>query len=337
MKRLCVALAATMLLFAPEAGAQAGRVDTGKAVTSNAISAQMASYGQWLQRLTAAQMVGLSELQSLRDKWQNVAQATRPIVIISFRAEIAKARAAMLRSDELIRALDRPKFPLLDLAPDLLPDALIGHMLKTSANALELVDSFGPMLDAMLARDGKAADRAALKLLDAAKLLVDSQALLGTAMMATIDKDTAQYDAMQFDMLLYRSAARLIDAAGVTMRGGTQPEFHGDMERIAAEIDGIIARGTEKVEAAIADAKAELDEEEGDSAMALLLRKSIEMDELERRSFTTARAFAAALRALPKGAVSFAHIQQALNAVRIAREAMDAISTAQNDVLAREG
>jgi len=337
MKRPGLAFAAALLLSAPPAWAQAGRVDDGKAITSDAIGAQASAYGQWLQRLTAAQMVGLSELQGLRDKWQEVTRSLTPGGILFFRVEIAKARAAMLRSDALLKALDRPKFPLLDLSPELLPDALIASMLSTSAQALQLVDSFGPMLDGMIARDGKAVERAAVQMLAAAKILVDSQALLGTAMLATVDKETPQYEAMQFDQLLYRSAGRILDAAGVVMHSGTDPKFRADIMNIATQIDGIVARGNAKADASIADQRKSLEDTgKSDAAVALLLRKSVEMDEIERRTFVVARDFAAALRALPDAPLTFAHIQTLLNALRVARLAADAITIKQNEILARE-
>ncbi|RYD98575.1 MAG: hypothetical protein EOP61_15405, partial [Sphingomonadales bacterium] len=133
MKRTRVAFAAALLLAAPECWAQAGRVDSSKAVTTDAIGAQASGYGQWLQRLTEAQMVGLTELQTLGEKWRSISQTLTPAAIQGFRTEIAKARAAILRSDALLNALDRPAFPLLELAPDLQPDAMIRQMLETSA------------------------------------------------------------------------------------------------------------------------------------------------------------------------------------------------------------
>ncbi|RYD97135.1 MAG: hypothetical protein EOP61_17055 [Sphingomonadales bacterium] len=187
----------------------------------------------------------------------------------------------------------------------------------------------------MAARDEKAIEGAAVKLLGAARLLVQSQALIGSAMLTTIDRDAAQYEATQFDVLLYRTASVLLDAAGTVMRGGAQPQFGADMERIVSEIDALVTSGSAKAEASIADEKATL-KETRDPAVALLIRKALEIDELERRSFAVAREFASALRALPKGPVGFGHIEQSLNALRIARAAMDEITLAQNAVLARD-
>lgn len=309
-------------------------------VTTDIVRDQLAEFGLWLQKLTAAQMIGMQEVEAMQGEWARANRAPDArAAAAQFRPVIVRTKLKIDQSDAALRALDTPTFPALELSAEFQPAALVAQMIEHNGHVRTLAESFNPLLDAMIANDMAAVQRAGTSMMRAAKLLLDSQAVLAGATAAANEPGSSTYHALVFQQLFFQSNSRIADAVGVVMTGGRDTRLAADIRGFADRIDAIARDGIASIEAEKRAYAEEIVAATDDPHELAILRGSLEIAEIERRTFALARRYGADLRSraagLPAAGASLTHLVSWAQMLRPAREEIDAIAIAQNEVLTR--
>lgn len=334
---------ALVLLAAP---AHAGKPLKNQAVVEAPVdlagyAEAMTAYGEWLQRLHGA-MAAMRELPSLQAKWQAAQQTGTPeTAAAQFRTTLSATRRSLQDSVVQLRALDTPRFPLLELTTDVEPATLKVQMLQLTADTIGLVDTFEPMLQAMLDRDLAAGQRAAEGMFGAARLMMDGQAKLQAAAMVTTDKGSATYQNLRLQKLVFESGSRLVEAATPALAGKTDSRLPADLDRFADQLDEITERGMEKSRAEVASVKETLAglSSDPDEQAERILRKALPVIEMEEQAFAAGKTYSAGLRKavadLRQGPPDPRETIAVLQLLRTMRLELDRIALAQTELLAK--
>lgn len=330
-----------VLCFVCAVPAAAQDVADKHAVAAGDVHSDLVRYGQWLVELNAATHDAMAEVQGLQAAWDEALRAgTIAEGAKQFRPRIARARAAILRAQAATRVISLPEFHALPLTPDLEPAALTQQMMALYDKLLQVVDSFDPMLQAMIANDGKAISAAGHRMMDTLNLLLDTQAVMAHAQVAAADPDRAEHESAMFTELFFRVASRMIRHAVEMMDSRPDASFAGDLDGLAARLDEVAARGIGRLQLEISTQEAAAAKAgPGMEAQAAILRKSVAVARLELENFAAARQLAAGLRSVAakarRGTMSQAEFVGAMGLLRTTRHEMDRIVLAQNDILAQ--
>lgn len=300
------------------------------------LQAEMTGYGAWLQRLDVANAEATAELQNIQAEWRSAARAPAAEATARFRPVVARAKAKVEEARQRVRALDKPNFPTLELAADATPTALVAQVLGLYDRIDALLDSFGPMLAAMARHDVEATLTAAEQMLGAAQLLLDTQAILTNASLATTEREMGAYQVILIQARIYQSASRAMGAAKLVMRGKQDPGLAKDLERLAGEIDAASVEGRRLMTATLTEwdtlAKA------GDNDATQLLRRTSAVLRVDLQLFDATPAYSAALRAAAAkaraGQLGASDITGVSNAFGRIRALINDISAQENAAMA---
>ncbi|MBO9713811.1 hypothetical protein [Sphingomonas sp.] len=261
---------------------------------------QMTAYGQWLVRLNEACAIANDALTGLQAQWRAASAAgAGPKAVAQFRPVLAEAKAKVAAARARLLTLDQPSFDRLDLTPDLLPAELVRQVVKVLDASDSLLDTMATMLAAVEKGDQKAQEQAAYKLFEAAEILLETQAIMADAGLATAEKGTVDYYPVLLQARFFRSGLRAAHAVTLLIHGKPDPDLAVDLRAHADAITEIgvqgrdvIDRETGRWEAAIAG--------EGsrkiDANAVAILRKAILVLRLERGLFDAADRYAGVLR-----------------------------------------
>lgn len=343
MKRFLLAAALLPCTFALPAHAQTtpkqhgtGGMKTDDEAELKAIQADMTAYGAWLVRLDAANQEATTELQNIQVEWQAAARGPSAEAAARFRPVVARAKAKVAEARRKVMALDTPRFPALGLDADAEPAVLVQQVLKLYVRIDALLDSFGPMLTAIARNDGKAVLTAAEQMLDAAQLLLDTQAILINAGLATADKEMGAYQVILLQVRLFQSASRVMGAGKLVMYGKQDPGLAKELDRYADEIDRATVEGRSVMTAKLAK-WAELTRT-GDSEATRMLRKTSAVLRVDLQLFDAMPNYSAVLRATAAkaraGRLAVSDIRAAANAFAQVRNLINEVSAQENAAMA---
>lgn len=300
------------------------------------LQTEMAGYGAWLQRLDAANAEATAELQNIQGEWRAAARMPAAEAIAQFRPVVAQAKAKIAEARLRVRALDTPAFPALELDADATPPALIAQVLRLYDRIDMLLDSFGPMLIAMAKNDVKAAMSAVEQMIDAAQLLLDTQAVLTNASLATTDREMGAYQVILIQVRIYQAASRAMGAAKLMMRGRQDPALAADLIHFADEIDAASVEGRRVMTAKLAQWDAVT--KTGDSDAVKVLRRTSAVLRVDLQLFDATPAFSAVLRATAAKASGSNLVPSDITAISNAftqiRNLINTISTQENAAMA---
>jgi hypothetical protein len=301
-----------------------------------AVQAEMTAYGAWLVRLDAANQEATVELQNIQAEWRAAAQAPAAQATARFRPVVARAKAKVAEARLRVRALDTPAFPALELEADSSTPALVAQVLKLYDRIDMLLDSFGPMLTAMARNDTKATLTAAAQMLDAAQLLLDTQAILINAGLATADREMGAYQVGLLQVRVFQSASRAMGAAKLAMVGKQDPGLGKDLERFANEIDAASTEGKAVMTAKLAEW--DLLTKTGDSDAVRVLRRTSAVLRVDLKLFDATPGYTAVLRSAAVHAraarLAIGDISAISRAFGQVRNLINEISTQENAAMA---
>jgi hypothetical protein len=301
-----------------------------------AVQAEMTAYGAWLVQLDVANQEATTELQNIQAEWRAAARAPASQASARFLPVVARAKAKVAEARRRVQALETPSFPALGLEPEAVPPALIKQVLHLYDRIDMLLDSFNPMLKAMARGDMQATLTAAEQMLDAAQLLLDTQALLINAGLATADREMGAYQVALLQVRIFQSASRAMGAAKLVMRGKQDPGLAKDLERFADEIDAAAREGkavmTDKI------AKWEALTRTGDSDAIRVLRRSTAVLRVDLQLYDATPRYSAVLRATAAkaraGRLVIGDIGAVSGAFGQIRDLINTISTQENAAMA---
>ncbi len=306
--------------------------------STEAIVDQTAEFAAWVLRLAEAAAPAMEAAQSIQGEWAQAMQLGGPDAAArAFRPVIARSSLATAEARQRILALDTPDFALVGLPADLQTPVLRDQMVQTVDQIDTMIQSFGPLLDAMVSNDERAGMLAATQMFSAARTLYDSQRLFARAGLATTESGSPEYHATEFDIAFYEAGGRLIDAASRIVVGQRDPTLSRDLLRFADDIDRIAGDGVRAAVASKRDSEAGALAEAGTSGR-LLLDRIQRMDASQQRAFGLWRGFAASLRAGGERAsnrpVTFADLRVMTDTLGPLRIQLDEIALDQARILA---
>lgn len=333
------------LVSVPLGGAVAA--DRGDAKVAAAGEAETAhrefvAYGEWVLQLDRAVSPAMKEVRAIGPQWQaamnggNFAAAEARIL-----PTLTSAKRAIAEARQKLAALPTPDFPTLKLPPEARTSAVHAEMVRTLGQLDAVLDTFAPVLRALARKDIKAAEAALVQTIGSAKTMFRAQETMAGVWMETLEAGDPGREAMQFEQLYFRSAARLMTATEHLSLRRRDAAFSADVLRIADEIDGVIASGNASIETGQAKAMAVIlelgSDAEGRSAKAMLTKSHTAMG-MYCDTFAIAGRYSAALRATAKRAgstpLTMEHLQAVMVTFRATREELDTVGTRQAEVMA---
>lgn len=270
-------------------------------VTTAAIDAEMQAYGEWMARLLAMQAPVQEQLMALGPAWQS-AQAggtTLRQLVERVRPTIARTLAVIDAAITEIEALERPEFVSLDLPEDVRPAAIAREILAVNRQIRTAIDGFTPLLDAIQNEDRAAVEASGTRLLAGFGLVFESQVVLARASQAATPRDDPSWALGNFELLFFRTGARLFAAWKPFEPPRVDEALPADMIALADELEANAERGAQRLDAELESYVAELADaqERGDASSAMVLRRSIAAFTVTRGYFPLSRELAAILRA----------------------------------------
>ncbi|MGF7148617.1 hypothetical protein FHS96_002245 [Sphingomonas zeicaulis] len=257
----------------------------------------VAAYGAWLLRLNKAIDPAISGLRGMQGKWQEMSRTSSPAVAGKLlRPALAGVKARIATSIADLKALDRPDVSALELDADIQPDALVAQTLTLLTQFDSLVDTMDGVAAAMIAGNAKAAEAGTKEIFVAARLIYDTQTTLTNAFLATAAPDRAEYDTLLIERTFFAIGSRVILAAERIAKAQTDGSLPADLERFAAELDRIAARGRGRVVTELADLEEQQARDHVSDDAGKILAKAIAVTASQREAFAIAERFAADIR-----------------------------------------
>ena len=337
--RLLIMLAAGLFCAAP-AAAQTNELTP----TVEALSADMAAYGEWLTRANEVQAPLMAALQQIDGRWSAAMAAGSPqAAAAAFRPFIAETVGIIARVNTQLEALPAPEFPRLDVADDLRPGAIVRDMRRLNDQIRAFVESYDPLLIAMERDDPAAVRQAGGQMVGALRLIFDSQILMTRGALAATPRDESTWEMQNVQLLYYSAGARILESWPEDHIAGTDRALAGDLRDLASRLDANAEVGSSKIEAELAETRQLLAdaESDGDSASAAIFRTTIGVFEIDRQIFPVARELANILRThasrLEDGRMTIARIGAVFGDLQRIRRRIDEISIEEAAALSRSG
>lgn len=333
---LCLSVTQPTVALAQPAPAKS---ETTRDPTAQEIVYQTTAFANWTLALVDAASPAIEASRSIQAAWAQASQSRDPAqMAATFRPVLARTEQATELARRQILALDTPDFPALGLPADVQTAELRNQMVQTVDQIGAMIRAFTPLLDALGTDDEAAARSAAVQLFTAARTLYASQRLFARAGIATMQSDSPEYYAAEFDVTFYDAGGRLIDSASRIVAGNSDPELGADLLRYADRIDALVAGGA----AAAAAAKREHDAAAApaDAAGRVLADRLQRMDESQQQALRVWRSFGSTLREGATRAnarpVTFADIRTMTGVLGPIRTQLDEIALEQARILAGE-
>ena len=262
----------------------------------SALEAELSAFGRWLVRVGEIQTPLNAALAGLHGQSLGATQSAEGAA--RFRQAIADILTLADRIDAQLVALETPAFTLLDLPADLQPVAIVQNMRQLNAQTREVARSFTPLLEAVARNDMADMVEASRRLMGSLQLLIRSQLLMMRASLAATPSGTSAWDAINVQVLFFRSAGRILDAWPSNGMVGTDRSLAADLRALAAELDEAAQAGTTKLAVELENHSAELDaaEREGDEARISIFRRTQAVLQVDGEMFPLANDLAGVLR-----------------------------------------
>lgn len=337
--RISFLLAGLLAFAVPAAPAVAAQKD--EAPNIDAVQADLAAYGAWLNQAMVTDRPVQEALTSFGDRWQaTFARGVNPAAVAEMRREIAALVAVVDRSYAELEALPIPTISTLPLDADLLPSALMRDLKAVNRQVRALVESFGPILDGIARNDERATYRALSGTIGGARLLYQTHATMTRASMAVIPRDESIWNMSDVGLLFFRAGGRVLAAWPADSVAGTDRSLAADLRAIAAELEATSAQGEQRLAAEIEADRVELAEAERqrDRPLAAILHTGIRVGEIDSEIFVQGRRLAAILRTgadrFRDGRVTLESLGEFFGLMVPVKERLDAIALEESAALA---
>lgn len=338
MAALCLGLLTLPAAQARDRG-EAKAVPVGEA---EARHREFVAYGEWVVEVDSIFKPVFAALSELTPQWEAATRgpnvADTPTL---FAPVLNKSKNTIADARLKLDAMPVPTFARLNLDPLSSPAGIKAQMVRTLDHVDSLLDSFGPVLEALGKEDPRAAEAAVAQALASAATMFDAQEALAGAWAATLEEDDPTRDLAEIERLFFRSGGRLMTSGERMMRRGADPTLAADLLGIADAIDGVVARGGARLDAAQAETMAKIAETgsdaEGRSEKAMLTKEHA-IDTLSRESLATAQVFATALRTTATRAAStpitLGELQPLVQALQDTRLKLNTLGNQQAEIAA---
>ncbi|HEV2866038.1 MAG TPA: hypothetical protein VGX37_05950 [Allosphingosinicella sp.] len=306
--------------------------------SASALEAELSEFGRWLVRAGEIQAPLNAALAGLQAQSRAAGRSGEGAA--RFRQAIADILTLAERTDAQLAALETPTFASLDLPADLQPVAIVQNMRQLNAQSREVALSFTPLLEAMARNDLAAVRQASRRLMGSLQLLVQAQLLMTRASLAATPRDTSGWDAINVQVLFFRSAERILNAWPSNGIIGTDQSLASDLRDLAAELDEAARAGTTKLATELEVHGAELAaaENEGDEARISIFRRTRALLLVDGEMFPLANDLAGILRRhageLTGGQVPAQSIARIFQQLQPIRQRMDQINLRESAALA---
>lgn len=303
---------------------------------------EFVAYGEWVLKIDTLLRPALDELRTLGPHWEAATRARSGAETQrAFQPVLEKARRAIAESRRNLAAMPVPAFELLALDEDASAAAVHAEMTRMLDGIDTLLAGFNPVLVALSRNDPRAAEVAVAQALGTAVTLFRAQEALSGAWMATLEQDDPAREVLEFERLFFRSGGRIMASGERLVLKRPDPTLGADLSRIADDIDVVIKRGRESVDAAEARTTALILEAGSDAegrAAKAMLTKVRAIHGLSRDSFAAASTYVAALRSTAERAkrnpVTLEGLQPMVQVLQTTRLQLDAVGTRQAEVMA---
>ena len=263
------------------------------------LASEMQGYGQWLVRANEIQAPITNALQGLQARWQEAMATHGPeAAAAAFRPVVAEIAGLVDRTNAQLDALPTPEFATLDLASDLQPRTLVREMRRLNDQVKTFVETYNPLLDAMIRNDAAAVQQAGRQMVRGLDLIFESQILLARGGLASTPREDSTWEMQNIQLLYFSVGSRLLRAWPENSVAGIDRALARDLRDFAARIDATASDGSTKLEADLTTLRDDLAaaERDGDAASAAIFRRTIAVIEIDRAIFSTARELSSILR-----------------------------------------
>lgn len=343
---LLAGLLASAVPAAPAAAAEVSAPATQKPgsaeeVDNAAIQADLAAYGAWLNQAIATSTKLQQDLMGFGGRWQAAfARGISAAAVAEMRPVLAELIAETDRSYAALEALPLPVIRVLPLEEDLQPETLTRDLKAINRQVRALIESYDPVLDAMLRNDVQAALRAMNGTIGGVRLLYQNQATIARASLAVTPRDESTWNLTNVGLLFFRSGARVLASWP-----GERPEridrsLAPDLRALADELEATSAEGERRLLGELQTARAELAEAERDrdADLAGVLRTGIRVGEIDVEVYAQGRRLAAVLRTgatqLQDGRVTPENLSRLFSAIVPIKVRLDEIALEESAALA---
>jgi hypothetical protein len=270
-------------------------------VSPTAIDAEMRRYGEWMARVMALQSPVQTQLSALGPAWQaaRAEGGTSRQLVESIRPTVARTLAVIDTAISELNALEKPRFAALDLPAEVRPAAIVEELLGLNRQLRTTIDAFNPMLDAALNNDLAAVEATGIRVLASLRLVLESQVVITRASQAATPRDDPAWALGNFELIFYRSGARLFAAWHPFEPPRVDDSLPADMIALAGELEVNAEQGAQRLDAELESYAGELADaqERGDASAAAVLSRGIAAFTITRGYFPLSRELAAILRA----------------------------------------
>lgn len=301
-----------------------------------AMLAETEGYGAWLIRLNAIEAPLLAELQRAGPEWSSAAQGWTERHRAGLRAYVARVVALVAETNGRLAALERPNFPGLDLGEELSTSALVETMIRNNRELQAVVEGMISLHMAGERNDRQAIMRASDPIMSGLRGVLRSQILLIRATQASTPPDHPYWHSAGFHLVFLRSSDRIVSAVPSLISGARDRTISADLRALATELEANARAGNEKADAMLALLREAEPNALGVDARAL--QQQIRLISITRANFPLSLEFAEHLRltaaALNNGLISNADVGGLMGRYPDFRRRMDAITNAENEIVA---
>ena len=313
-----------------------------EAETAAAVEAShsgIAAYGAWLLRLDKAIKPAIEGLRGLQGTWQEMTRAPSPVAGGKLlRPPLAIVKTRIATSIASVNAIDRPDIGALELDADIQPDVLVAQTLMLLKQFDGFVDTMDGVAAAMIAGDAKAVEAGGKQIFVAVRLIYDTQTTLTNAYLATAEPDLADYDSLLVERTFFAIGSRIILAAERIVKGQADAGFAADLDRFAAELEQIAARGHSRVTAQLTELEAQQAPSYASDHARALLEKAVAVTHGQRETFAIAESFAANIRETAAGLRKARTLQAVFGVASLlgpVRQQLDQVAIRQAAIMAQ--
>lgn len=307
---------------------------------ADTVAGELPAFGAWLGRANAIHEPVQADLGGLGERWQQLQSIGYRRGGAEFRAAVDRSLALIAQARAQAEAIDTPAFASLEMPDDIHPATIRRNMIRTYDELGVAIGQFIPLADAFGSGDAAAVTAAGRRLFASLRVVLDTQVLLRRASLGAIPPEEAAWEVTNIEYLYIRTMGRLFEGVEQKMEGRPDPSLSADLLALADEFEATAGRGSEKLEAQIAELGESADALEivGDRAGLDVVRRAARVSAALRPAFPIARRVAALLRAGVGSdrsrPPSMADINALVGGLRSVRGELDAVTHEENAALA---
>ncbi|MGQ0589994.1 MAG: hypothetical protein ACT4N8_10775 [Sphingosinicella sp.] len=290
-----------LALLAWQSPALASAVPTLATDEAARINAEMVAYGQWLVRIGEIEAPVQREMASLSQNWDAAMSGPGDTNarLARFLSTVERAYQVLDAAEAQLTALELPEFPLLDLSEDVRPSTILGQTRRLNREVRSLMGSFVSLVSAAGANDLAGVLVAGRQMRQGLRLLLESQALMIRASLATVSQEESTWEIISVQLLYFQISQRVLEALPDLSRPNFDAQLPRDLEDFAVALERAAEAGTTKLDREVAEYEADLIDAErrGDRSAASILRRTIALMAVVRQVFPLALDLATLVRA----------------------------------------